>query len=128
MGITRIADVTGLDDIGVPVVAVVRPNSRSLSVSQGKGVDLAAAKASGVMESIERYHAERIMSPWKLASLEELRDTHSVVDTDLLPRSVTSRFHPSLPLLWIEGHEFRTASSVWVPYETVHANYTAASP
>ncbi len=37
MGITRIANVTGLDCIGIPVVMVCRPNSRSLSVSQGKG-------------------------------------------------------------------------------------------
>ena len=32
MGITRIANVTGLDNIGIPVVMVCRPNSRSLSV------------------------------------------------------------------------------------------------
>jgi YcaO-like protein with predicted kinase domain len=37
-GITRIADVTGLDTIGIPVMTVVRPVARSLSVSQGKGV------------------------------------------------------------------------------------------
>jgi ribosomal protein S12 methylthiotransferase accessory factor YcaO len=37
-GITRIADVTGLDTIGIPVMTVVRPLARSLSVSQGKGL------------------------------------------------------------------------------------------
>lgn len=42
-GITRVADVTGLDTIGVPVVMVVRPNARSLSVSQGKGLSIVAA-------------------------------------------------------------------------------------
>ena len=47
MGITRIANVTGLDRIGIPVVMVVRPNARSVAVSQGKGLTLAAAKASG---------------------------------------------------------------------------------
>jgi len=60
MGITRVANVTGLDAIGVPVVIVVRPNARSLSVSQGKVLTLAAAKASGIMESIELYHAEHV--------------------------------------------------------------------
>ena len=29
MGITRVATITGLDVIGIPVVAVTRPNSRS---------------------------------------------------------------------------------------------------
>ena len=52
MGITRVANVTGLDNVGVPVVTVSRPNSRSLAVTQGKGVDLTAAKASALMESI----------------------------------------------------------------------------
>ena len=53
MGITRIANVTGLDRTGIPVVMVVRPNARSVAVSQGKGLTLAAAKASGVMEAAE---------------------------------------------------------------------------
>src|SRR5262245_21673480 len=70
MGITRIANVTGLDYIGVPVVMVYRPNSRALAVSQGKGLTLAAAKASGLMESVESYHAERIALPLKLASYD----------------------------------------------------------
>ena len=59
LGITRVADVTRLDTIGLPVVVVHRPNVRSLSVSQGKGVSLAAAKASGLMEAIELYFGAR---------------------------------------------------------------------
>jgi ribosomal protein S12 methylthiotransferase accessory factor YcaO len=35
LGITRIARVTGLDYIGIPVVMVIRPASRNLSVMQG---------------------------------------------------------------------------------------------
>lgn len=60
MGITRVADVTGLDRIGIPVVMVCRPNARSLAVSQGKGIDIEAATVSGLMESVELYHAEHI--------------------------------------------------------------------
>src|SRR2546422_8644384 len=77
MGITRIANVTGLDSIGIPVVMVCRPNSRSLAVSQGKGLELTAAKASGLMESIEVYHAETITFPLRLCSYEEIRYSHS---------------------------------------------------
>ena len=68
MGITRVANVTGLDRVGIPVVMVVRPNSRSVAVSQGKGLTVAAAKASGVMEAAELWHAEHITKPLKLAS------------------------------------------------------------
>ncbi|MHC4093368.1 MAG: YcaO-like family protein, partial [Planctomycetota bacterium] len=47
MGITRVANITGLDFIGIPVVMVCRPNSRSIAVAQGKGLELVAAKVSG---------------------------------------------------------------------------------
>ena len=44
----------------------------SLAVSQGKGLTLEAAKASGVMEAVELYHAERIELPELARSLVEL--------------------------------------------------------
>ena len=126
MGITRIADVTGLDRIGVPVVMVVRPNSRSVAVSQGKGLDIGAAKASGLMESVEGYHAELMTLPLKFCSYAELRDTHPLADVmPLLPprrRACSTRS----PLLWIEGFDLLNDEPVWVPYELVHT--TTPSP
>src|ERR1019366_4174255 len=91
--------------IGIPVVMVCRPNSRSVAVSQGKGLTLAAAKASGVMESVEGYHAEHIALPLKYSSYEELRYSHQVADPEDLPKTCDSLFHPNLPLLWIETHD-----------------------
>src|SRR5580765_9053280 len=79
LGITRVANVTGLDLAGVPVVMVCRPNSRSVAVSQGKGIDLASARASGLMEAAELYHAETITLPLRLCTYEELRYQHNVV-------------------------------------------------
>ncbi|HYL81775.1 MAG TPA: YcaO-like family protein, partial [Candidatus Acidoferrum sp.] len=128
MGITRVGNVTGLDRIGIPVVMVCRPNSRSLAVSQGKGLDLALARASGLMESVETYHAEHISLPLKLASYEELRYTHRVADVAALPRITGSLFHPNLQILWIEGHDLIEDESVWIPYELVHTNYTHPFP
>lgn len=57
-GVTRLADVTGLDTIGIPVFQAIRPMARSLSVSQGKGVTRVAARVSALMEAIELHHAE----------------------------------------------------------------------
>jgi ribosomal protein S12 methylthiotransferase accessory factor len=127
-GVTRIANITGLDTIGLPVVMVSRPNARSLSVAQGKGIDLEAAKASGLMEAIELYHAEHIISPLKLATLTELRTDHAVIAVERLPRLTASPFHADLRLLWIEGTDLRSGVSVWVPYELVHMNYTLPFP
>jgi hypothetical protein len=94
IGITRLANVTGLDTIGIPVVMSVRPCSRSLSVSQGKGLDLDSAKVSAAMESIEGYHAKRVTGPLRLASYDGLRQTHVVVDPLRLPLSLVRPFRP----------------------------------
>jgi len=128
MGITRVANVTGLDRIGIPVVMVCRPNSRSLAVSQGKGRDLDAAKASGIGESIEAYHAERIAQPLRLATYTELRESAAVLDPMRLPRTRGSLYHPNLPILWIEGRDLMRREAVWVPYELVHFHYTLPQP
>lgn len=128
MGITRVANVTGLDSVGIPVVMVCRPNSRSVAVSQGKGIDLPSARASGLMEAAELYHAETITLPLRLATYEELRYQHNVVEVDELPRGSGSRFHPDLRLLWCEGHDLLNGENVLVPYEMVHTNYTTPFP
>ena len=128
MGITRVANVTGLDSIGIPVTMVCRPNSRSLAVSQGKGLTIEAARASGLMESVESYHGEHVALPLKYCSYEELRYTHRVVDVDRLPRITQSIFHPNLQLLWIEGYQLLGGQGTWVPYEIVHTNFTLPLP
>ena len=124
MGITRVANITGLDRIGVPVVMVCRPNSRSIAVSQGKGLDLPAAKASGLMEAVETFHAETITSALKLGTYRELGRTHPLVDVAALPRTKTSPYTDDEPLLWIEGEDLISRSPCWVPYELVHTDYT----
>ncbi|MGW8782392.1 YcaO-like family protein [Streptomyces sp. NPDC055796] len=58
-GITRVADLTGLDMIGLPVWTAIRPASKTLSTSQGKGATPLLAKLSAVMEAIELWHAEQ---------------------------------------------------------------------
>lgn len=128
MGITRIANVTGLDKIGIPVVMACRPNSRSVSVFQGKGADLDAARASGVMEAIETYHGETILNPLKLASYEEMGREHAVLDADTLPQSAGGCFHHHKPMLWIEGFDLLQEMALWVPYEVVHTDFSASAP
>jgi YcaO-like protein with predicted kinase domain len=124
MGITRIADVTGLDCIGIPVAFCCRPNSRALAVSQGKGLDLAAAKASAVMESVEAFHAERVSLPVRWATHAELASHGKpVAEARLLARSRTSRFHEHLQVPWVQGTDLISGLATWVPYEAVHTDF-----
>jgi ribosomal protein S12 methylthiotransferase accessory factor len=128
IGITRVANITGLDRVGVPVAMAVRPNARSVSISQGKGLTLAAAKASAVMESIEVWHAERIVKPVKLASAREMRAEHRLLDIARLPHAAGSRYTDETPLMWIEGDDLLSGGAVWLPFELVSTNYTLPLP
>ncbi|MGH8882433.1 MAG: YcaO-like family protein, partial [Stackebrandtia sp.] len=57
-GITRLADVTDLDDLGIPIVMSIRPQGLTVAVSQGKGLSLTLAKVSAAMEAMELWHVE----------------------------------------------------------------------
>jgi ribosomal protein S12 methylthiotransferase accessory factor len=128
LGITRVGVVTGLDTIGIPVVTVYRPNARSLSVAQGKGIDLQAAKASGLGEAIEGWHAEHILLPLRLASWRELSAVAPTVAVAKLARRNSSLFTPDLSMLWVEGTDLLSGDSVWAPYETVHLDFRVPGP
>jgi ribosomal protein S12 methylthiotransferase accessory factor len=128
MGITRIANITGLDRLGIPVALAFRPNSRNLAVSQGKGLTLEAAKASAVMETIEHYHAETVDAPIRTASYDEMRAEGRVVDAERLPRPSGDLFDPGRPIAWIEGWDLMQREPSWVPFDIVNTNYTLPFP
>ncbi len=128
MGITRVANITGLDEIGIFVATACRPNSRNIAVSQGKGLSLAAAKVSALMESLEGFHAEQIMLPLKLATYEELGNVDRVVDVRRLAGVVSSKFHCRLPMLWIVAQNLQDDGCMWLPFECVHTNFVLPLP
>ena len=53
-GITRVADITSLDRIGIPVFSSIRPMAKdgAISVYNGKGATPVEAKVSAMMEGI----------------------------------------------------------------------------
>ncbi|WP_306111012.1 MULTISPECIES: YcaO-like family protein [Roseovarius] len=124
MGITRIANLTGLDRIGLPTVMVTRPNSRSVAVSLGKGLSLEAAQVSGVMEAIESWHAERIVRPIRRESFAELQAEVAVADVSRLPKVTGASFDPHRRILWVEGRDLGRDAACWVPLEMVDTDYT----
>ena len=122
MGITRLGNITGLDRIGIPVAVAVRPNSRSVSASQGKGLDLPQAMASALMEAAEGFHAEEAL-PDRQASYRDLAARERVVEPEAL--CTTGRaFDPSASIAWIAGWDLLQHERCWLPAEIVHTDYT----
>ncbi len=125
-GITRLANVTGLDRIGIPVALAMRPNSRSVAVSQGKGMTLDHAKASALMESVEIWHAETFDQPLIYSSFADLAPRHATVDVGRLPERAGTVFTESARLLWAEAYELNSGETRLVPFEMIHVDYTEA--
>ncbi len=124
LGVTRLADLTGLDCIGIPVYAAHRPNARSLAVTQGKGATIADAKVSALMEAVELSCAETPVLPLRLASADDLAKSENVIDLESLPRISDHPISRGKSVLWAEGKALSDDHSVWVPYELVHMDYT----
>lgn len=103
IGVTRIASITDLDRVGIPVFSSIRPSSAdgAISVYSGKGNTETQARISSMMEAFERCLAERrgtnndveedIKAEHLIESYDNARYEHSVVDPyhSLLQRNTT---------------------------------------
>jgi YcaO-like protein with predicted kinase domain len=127
MGITRLGNITGLDRIGIPVAVAVRPNSRSVSVSQGKGLDLPQAMASALMEACEGFHAEEIGPCLEVGYRALAAAGEAVVDPATLCAGAR-RFDPRRPIFWACGYDLLQRQACWLPAEIVHTDFTADEP
>lgn len=125
LGITRLGSATDLDGIGIPVWFAVRPNSRGLSVSQGKGVDDEHARMSALMESIECAVAERpnkIVS--KIGSIDELTaEGCDIVDFQKLARCRHYSLDNTRERGWVKGVNLLTGGDIYCPFELVGLDY-----
>jgi ribosomal protein S12 methylthiotransferase accessory factor len=120
-GITRVADLTWLDDIGIPTVQAVRPASLTLSVSQGKAATYRAAQVSAVMESMENWHCENV-TPDLLGTATSDLASDLTYDPGLLRRLPGSLYHPRAKLDWMAATTLLTGRKTWVPWQAVIVN------
>jgi YcaO-like protein with predicted kinase domain len=128
LGITRLAHVGGLDHIGIPVSLAVRPLSRSLSVSQGKGITRALADVSAIMESVEGFHSEHLREPVVVASFADLRAAGrlAIAPSTLVPgRLEIASGIDDCPIAWIDATDIRDDQPWLVPRSAVCLDFTA---
>jgi ribosomal protein S12 methylthiotransferase accessory factor len=118
-GITRIADVTALDVLGIPVFHSMRPAAAPglNTVTSGKGATRQAAKVSAMMEAIERTWCEPpIDGIGHGPSYAELRRAGVPV---LDPRKLILRrghtWTEDAPLAWWPVRELGSGIEVLVP-------------
>lgn len=120
-GITRVADLTWLDNLGIPTFQAVRPASLTLSVSQGKATTRRAAQVSAVMESLETWHAENVGPDLFTTSTTDLA-SDLTYDPGALNRPAGSFYHPATRLDWKVATTLLTGRRTWVPWLAVVVN------
>jgi ribosomal protein S12 methylthiotransferase accessory factor len=128
LGITRLANVTGLDSVGIPVYLAIRPMARSLVTSVGKGVTAEAARTAALMESIETWHAEELSPGRARASVRAMRERRlRTVDLARIPAALDGRHdRPGDVIDWVRGEDLLSGDTFWVPFDIVSLDFTRA--
>ena len=122
-GITRVANVTHLDRVGVPVHTALKPLGTTLSNGSGKGLTMEASKISAIMEAIEQTHWENDQfARMETTQADLVAQGLPVTDGSELPLFKLSLWNDRLPLDWTTGHDLVTGEEVWTPAELVQAN------
>ncbi|WP_424359301.1 YcaO-related McrA-glycine thioamidation protein [Methanocella sp. MCL-LM] len=130
IGVTRVAEISGLDRIGIPVYSAIRPGSEkgAISVYAGKGATPVEAKVSVIMESIERYSSEMQKQDKKkviVGAYEEVSEKHAAVDPQSL--ILPGRLLPGTKLEWFEGYDIMGKKEVKLPCNAVFHPYNSTA-
>lgn len=134
IGVTRIANITDLDRVGIPVFSAIRPSAAqgAISIYSGKGAIETNARISAIMESFERCLAEQPEVSINLSGVplnaERTVDTYESLgesypalypDALLLPQPVAE----FTSLEWVMGHDLMNDVEVFVPANAVFHPY-----
>ena len=124
VGVTRLADVTALDRLGIPVFQAIRPGSRNLSVSQGKAVTREGARVSAAMEAVELWHAECLDHlPQVSSSLREM-ELGNAIPSETFSWRPDSRRLSATPFPWIEARSLLDGPNGWLLRQMVEVDFT----
>ena len=125
-GVTRVAEITHLDRIGIPVYSAIRPSAAegAVSIYAGKGATKPQAKASAMMEAFERYSAElneeyrqNVVSGIFEGSAEEYINPNSLILPNLLFDPKTSKME------WVKSTNLKDDGIVLVPANAIYHPY-----
>jgi ribosomal protein S12 methylthiotransferase accessory factor len=117
LGVTRLAEITGLDRIGIPVHTAVVPKSDDLiSVYNGKGVLPEDSQAGALMEAIERQTVLGSRLPMKEASYRSLsRGSIAVASPASFNQALNPEWDDDSPCSWLQGHDLFSGEPIYVP-------------
>jgi ribosomal protein S12 methylthiotransferase accessory factor len=120
-GITRVADITSLDRIGIPVFSCIRPTAEhgAITVYNGKGATVEESRISAIMEGIERYCAEIHDRRFEMGYYHDMFGKGRIVSPKDLILPVEA--NPDQILPWVDGYDIANDEPVLIPaYAVFH--------
>lgn len=122
-GVTRLGDVSGLAGMGVPIFQAVRPNAKSLSVSQGKGGSRLAARISALLEACELACAEALPHPGDEIPLRDMPSPARAMWARG-GHPLTINLDCDLPRGWLTGSDLRSGQAIPMPWDLLSLDFT----
>lgn len=119
IGITRIADVTGYDRVGIPVYNSIKPTTNGSSVQHGKGLTRTASKISALMESFERFHSVNPDIEVFEATYNEVAAKMAVIPFERMLHIKGSILRKDMPILWTTGWDIANDRETAAPLAMV---------
>lgn len=121
-GLKRLADLTSLDFLNIPVYIGLRPRGKTLCVSAGKGLTHIDSIVSAAMESIEIDVAERVDNLVTLVGCFNELPQSSRVPFELIPYYSRSHFNPYSTATWVPTKGIATGKSFYYPAALISLN------
>ena len=127
-GITRIADITDLDRIGLPIYTAIRPTAEdgAISIYGGKGITKDHAKASAMMEGFERYSAEKQdCDEVIVANIKEISERGEYIDPVSLnlPKDFKKENIEEMQLEWSIAKDIISDEEFYIPTNAIYHPY-----
>lgn len=129
-GVTRVAEITGLDRTGFHVYQATRPDAEiagdTFTVFSGRGGNAQQSRVGAIAEAIERHCGERRHYPHERlvhGRAHDLRDRRDVVDLDRFNLPADIGYTGREPMEWVPATSLTTGLEWLVPACTVFYPY-----
>jgi YcaO-like protein with predicted kinase domain len=124
IGATRLADLSFLDELKIPVIACIRPNAKHLTISLGKGLDKQQAELSATMEAIELFSLENLEQGAINGSYKTLIKRYPVIDPQALNTSRFKKNVREVKFNWIKCELIKSSETAYIPFEAASLDST----
>ena len=120
-GMSRLADLTGLDSVGIPAFSSVRPGAEpgNQTITGGKGITPLAARVSAMMEAVERHCGERRGRVGTFATWTQASESVPTLDPRRLILSDNHTWTADSVMEWWPARELFTGCTALVPAAAV---------